>query len=77
MVCPNELIDTFKLDILFGKEFVQIEKTWLVFGLVVVPILDLALQGSKLDCLFSGAGVCAINDGILGLCGGEEGCTMC
>ena len=69
MVCPNEHLDSSDLDILFGKEFLQIEKTWLVFGLIVVPILDLALQGSKLNCLYSGAGMSGINHGILGLLG--------
>ena len=67
VVRPNELLDSFELDILFWEEFVQIEKTWLVFRFVVVPVLDLALQSGKLHCFFSGARVSAINDGILGL----------
>ena len=72
MVRENGLFDAFELCVLYGQELVEGEKAWFVFGLIVVAVLDLALQGSKLDGLLTGAWMGAVHNGILGLWGGGE-----
>ena len=38
-----------------------------MLSLIVVPVLDLTLEGGKLDCLVASARVGTINDGVSGL----------
>lgn len=69
----NVLFNSLYLGVFSGKELCEVEEARFVLGLVMVAILDLALQSCKLDGFFSGARVSAINYSILGLEGEEKG----
>ena len=76
MFNKNVLFNSLDLGIFPRQELNQVEETGLVLGLVVVAVLDLALEGGKLDGLLAGTGVGPVNNGVLGLDGektGEEG----
>ena len=67
MISKDGLLNSLQLDILSREEFLEGEEAGLVLGFIVVAILDLALESSKLDSLVSGTGVGTVNDSISGL----------
>ncbi len=73
MLSKNVLFYSLDLCVLSRKELYQVEEARFVFGLMVVPILDLTLKSSKGYSFFKSAGIGAINNSIFRLMGGEEG----
>ena len=70
----DEFLDSLHLDVLLRQELCQVQETLLVFGLAVVAIGNLTLEGGKLESFFSSAGMSSLNNGIARLEGvvGEE-----
>lgn len=64
MVGKDSLLDPLELDILSWEELLEGEEARLVLGLVVVPVLDLTLERSKLDGLVTSARVSPVNYGV-------------
>ena len=64
MVGKDGLLDALELDILSWEELLKREEARLVLGLVVVPVLDLTLERSKLDGLVTSARVSPVNYGV-------------
>ena len=64
MICENVLFNSLQLGVFSGQELCQLQEAWLVLGLVVVAILDLALERRKLDALLTCAWVSAIHNGV-------------
>ena len=64
MIGKDGLLDPFQLDVLPRKKLFEGEEAWLVFGLVVVAILDLTLESSELHGLITGTGMGSIDDGV-------------
>ena len=69
MLGKNVLFYSLDLCVLTRQELYEVQESRLVFGFVVVAVLDLALQGRKLDALLTCARVSAVHDGILRLWG--------
>ena len=67
MVSIDALLYALEFDVLTRQELLQREEAWLVLSLIVVPVLDLTLEGGKLDCLVASARVGTINNGVSGL----------
>ena len=68
----DEPLHALELGVLPRQHLLQGQKAGLVLGLVVVPVLDLALQGRKLYAFLTGAGVGPVYDGVAGLGKGER-----
>ena len=68
----DEFLDALDLDVLPRQELCQVQETLLVFGLAVVAIGNLTLEGGKLESFFSGAGMSSLHNGIAGLEGEGE-----
>lgn len=64
VIGKDGLLNSLQLDILPGQKLFKSEKARLVLGLVVVAILDLTLESSKLDSLVASAWVGTIDNGI-------------
>ena len=72
MLSKNVLFYSLDLCVLSRKELYKVEEARFVFGLIVVPILDLTLKSSKGYTFLTSAGMGAINDSVFRLMGGEE-----
>ena len=67
MLSENVLFDSPDLGVFSRQELNQVEEARLVLSLIMVPVLDLALQGCKYYGFFTSTRVSPINDGIFGL----------
>ena len=62
MVRKDGGLDSFQLDILTREVLFQNQEARFMFGFIVVAILNLALEGSKLTGFITGAGINPTND---------------
>ena len=64
MVTEDVLLHTLDTHVLLGQELHQVQEPGLVLCLVVVPVLNLTLEGGELCGFLTSAWVGAVNDSI-------------
>ena len=64
MLTEDQFLYTLYLHVLSRQELRQVQETWLVLGLAVVAIGNLALDGGKLYGFLAGAGMGPFHNGI-------------